>query len=149
MRLHSAHSGCNLSFAETSSREARTGIRAFPFSGITHLSRGKNRTLPGVDGLPRFSERLRTAVSDLAVKTCSGSVSTSVSIGGVVVDPGIQSSCDTLIQVADMALYCAKHGGRNRCVLLQADGGPYPDSNSTAQMPAPPDLASASPASIA
>jgi len=103
----------------------------------------------GVDGLPRFSERLRTAVSDLAVKTCSGSVSTSVSIGGVVVDPRIQSSCDTLIQVADMALYCAKHGGRNRCVLLQADGGPYPDSNSTAQMPAPPDLASASPASIA
>jgi len=64
----------------------------------------------------RCAERLREQVSRVRVATPQGEVGFSVSIGVAVLGPG----CDTwpkLLHQADCAMYLAKHGGRNRCVL--------------------------------
>ena len=71
---------------------------------------------PGAIGLGRESlyERLRARVAGTEIATNEGSISLTVSIGAA---PGTgQTRGDTLIAVADAALYQAKAGGRN-CVV--------------------------------
>jgi eukaryotic-like serine/threonine-protein kinase len=57
-------------------------------------------------------ERLRARVAEAGIKTSSGSISLTVSIG--VASGTGQSNVDALLGAADAALYQAKAGGRNR-----------------------------------
>ncbi len=68
----------------------------------------------GDDGL---YERLRQQVAALEVKTKSGNISVTVSIGTAVRSG--QSTVDALLAAADAALYQAKAAGRNRVVRSQ------------------------------
>ena len=64
----------------------------------------------------RCAERLRACLGNVQVETARGALGFTVSIGVAVLAPG----CDTwsqLLHAADCALYRAKNGGRNRCVL--------------------------------
>ena len=63
------------------------------------------------------AERLRRAVKDLRIKTDAGEIQTSVSIGLAIKEPTMPDA-DALVKVSDMALFGAKHGGRDRtCVM--------------------------------
>jgi diguanylate cyclase (GGDEF)-like protein len=72
--------------------------------------------LPGCDGANAVShaERLRAAVGRVAVKTPLATIHPSISLGVVVSDRHTSLDIGDLIQAADMALYRAKDGGRNR-----------------------------------
>jgi diguanylate cyclase (GGDEF)-like protein len=62
------------------------------------------------------AERLRVAVKSLNIKTSAGVIQTSVSIGVAIKEPSM-TDVDALVKSSDMALYSAKHGGRDRtCV---------------------------------
>jgi two-component system cell cycle response regulator len=75
----------------------------------------------GTEGLPAFGERLRKSIADRPVITTAGEIPCTVSIGGVVVKPEDQGTCDSLVQIADAALYRAKNAGRNRVELAGLD----------------------------
>jgi diguanylate cyclase (GGDEF)-like protein len=79
--------------------------------------------LPGCDESNSFShaERLRAAVGRVAIETSLASVHPSMSLGVVVSDRHTSLDIGDLIQAADVALYRAKHGGRNRVELSAAD----------------------------
>jgi len=66
-----------------------------------------------------IAERLRAKVAGLRFQTPKGTMSLSCSIGLSQWEPG--DSIDRLLKRADIALYAAKHGGRNRVVT--ADPG--------------------------
>ncbi|MDP2621533.1 MAG: diguanylate cyclase [Hyphomicrobiales bacterium] len=66
-----------------------------------------------------IAERLRAKVAGLRFQTPKGTMSLSCSIGLSQWEPG--DSIDWLLKRADIALYAAKHGGRNRVVT--ADPG--------------------------
>jgi diguanylate cyclase (GGDEF)-like protein len=59
------------------------------------------------------AERLRLAVEGLVVRTETGEVRPTVSIGGTQADPH-GDSLESALSRADVALYEAKNGGRNR-----------------------------------
>jgi diguanylate cyclase (GGDEF)-like protein len=82
----------------------------------------------GAEGLPAFSERLRSCISDRPVETSAGKITTTISIGGLVVPPFIHTTCDSLVQVTDAALYCAKHAGRNRVELMRLSENNVPQT---------------------
>jgi two-component system cell cycle response regulator len=71
---------------------------------------------PGCDQLTARShaERLRKAISRLLVTTERGDVTFTASFGVTVADGTMAVSADDLIELADIALYSAKHKGRNR-----------------------------------
>ncbi len=74
------------------------------------------RDLPRPADLRPVAEAIRTAVADLPVETSDGPLAMAVSVGGAHSslhgdDPS------TLVDTADAALYAAKRGGRNLCVL--------------------------------
>ncbi len=70
--------------------------------------------------LPKVAGRLLAAVRDIATASLTGEpIDVTVSIGATMLEEGDQAS--TWIQRADKALYRAKHGGRDRAVII-ADG---------------------------
>ncbi|MBG0833014.1 GGDEF domain-containing protein [Planomonospora sp. ID67723] len=75
------------------------------------------------EGLALLAERIRAAVADEPV-TVGGAVriSVTVSVGGAVV-PLHAATADELVQVADGALYKAKHSGRNLALIGPVAGG--------------------------
>ncbi|MCE1237907.1 MAG: diguanylate cyclase [Hyphomicrobiales bacterium] len=66
----------------------------------------------------REAERLRQAVQDRRIDWDGGALSVTVSIGVAEHRPG--QSVDQLLKQADIALYAAKTGGRNRVVAAQS-----------------------------
>jgi two-component system cell cycle response regulator len=84
----------------------------------------------GASGMGKYAERLCTSISSEPIHTPAGDLEVTVSVGGAVVMPGAQLSCDGLVQAADEALYRAKNHGRNRVEftgLSNPDGtGPHP-----------------------
>jgi diguanylate cyclase (GGDEF)-like protein len=73
--------------------------------------------LPGCDraNAMNHAERVRAAISKVSVDTPSGKVSTTMSLGVTVYEPGGTPDPYHLIQIADESLYRAKHAGRDRC----------------------------------
>ncbi len=68
----------------------------------------------GMGGMNKYAERLCASISSEPIHTPAGDLEVTVSVGGAVVMPGAQLSCDGLVQAADEALYRAKNHGRNR-----------------------------------
>jgi len=77
-----------------------------------------------------LAELLRVAVSLLRIETASGPLTLTCSFG--VSEWGVNDSLDQLLKRADLALYEAKHAGRNRVVAADAtrrqDGDARPRS---------------------
>lgn len=81
----------------------------------------------GDAGLSVFAEALRRSVADLGLPSAGGTVAPTVTISlgvaTVIPEPGMD--CQTLISLADKALYRAKAEGRNRVVFGGEGGGPF------------------------
>lgn len=96
----------------------RTAIRSYDsvgrYGGDEFLA-----VLPDCDGerASAVGERLRTRLARWPVKTATGEISITVSIGVIVVTPQNPVSQESLIELADKALYEAKRSGRDRVVL--------------------------------
>ncbi len=67
----------------------------------------------------QIAERLRQAVSETPIYTEAGPLLLTISIGVACLSNEMQT-LDKLLQSADEALYLAKHGGRNCCVVYQS-----------------------------
>ena len=82
--------------------------------------------LPGLTATEayRHAERARIAIETLAVPGLSGSLHVTISIGVATCVPTAGMAAETLIAMADAALYDAKHAGRNRVALFRE--GPIP-----------------------
>ncbi len=71
----------------------------------------------GMDGAMIVASRILESVAALAIPHSASEIGhVSLSIGVATVVPGLNEHSDTLIKVADAALYKAKHAGRNRVV---------------------------------
>ena len=72
--------------------------------------------LPGCDRSNAIghAERIRAAIARIAVETPTGIVRPTMSLGVAVFDNHAAPDASALIKAADIALYRAKHGGRNR-----------------------------------
>ena len=72
--------------------------------------------LPGCDrsNAVGHAERMRAAIARIAVETPKGKIQPTMSLGVAVADSHAISDAFSLIQAADVALYQAKHGGKNR-----------------------------------
>ena len=85
--------------------------------------------LPGCDGEGARSqaERLRAAVGAEPYPVGSNSLQVSCSVGLTWLAAGVRGSTDSLIREADLALYSAKEGGRNRVACAVETVGPETD----------------------
>jgi two-component system cell cycle response regulator len=75
--------------------------------------------LPGCDraNAVAHAERMRGAIARIAIETPKGNVHPTMSFGVTVSDDHAGADAFALIQAADVALYRAKQGGRNRVEL--------------------------------
>lgn len=80
-------------------------IVVLPNCGLTHV---KN-----------IAERLRLSVCQKKIKTKTGSLNITISLGGTSSDISPNASADELIQASDKALYSAKKKGRNRTIIIE------------------------------
>lgn len=70
----------------------------------------------GVDDVHQVGDRIRRAVAETSVTDADQRISVTVSLGGATYGDATDSP-DALIAQADVALYAAKEGGRNRLVF--------------------------------
>jgi diguanylate cyclase (GGDEF)-like protein len=79
--------------------------------------------VPGCDpqGLIISAERLRGVIAESPIKSTSGPVPVTISVGLVSVGPGNLKPVEHVARVlaADSALYCAKAKGRNRVEIAE------------------------------
>ncbi|MEF2144682.1 MAG: sensor domain-containing diguanylate cyclase [Desulfovibrionaceae bacterium] len=73
-----------------------------------------------LDGAVQVAERIRAVMAENPVRTTSGSVLTTVSVG-VALAPSGMNDVDELLALADKALYRAKQAGRNRVEAARRD----------------------------
>jgi two-component system chemotaxis family response regulator WspR len=71
------------------------------------------------EGLRIVAEKICRAVEGLAIPHCHSTVSQVVttSVGGAATVPSNHETSDSLIEAADLALYQAKHAGKNRAII--------------------------------
>jgi diguanylate cyclase (GGDEF)-like protein len=102
--------------------------------------------VPGCDpaGAARFAESFRARIDRKAIETPEGLITVTLSLGVVALEGLGEVKSETLVRVADAALYRAKIAGRNRVALatqqdiekevskhLQECGPPVPDDSLT------------------
>ena len=75
--------------------------------------------LPGCDeaNLRKLCERLRAILADTSIEYEKKTISWTVSIGAAMANPAKETEAELLLRAADLALYRAKSGGRNRVEL--------------------------------
>jgi diguanylate cyclase (GGDEF)-like protein/PAS domain S-box-containing protein len=75
--------------------------------------------LPGCDeaNLRKLCERLRGILADTSIDYEKKTISWTVSIGAAMANPAKETEAELLLRAADLALYRAKSGGRNRVEL--------------------------------
>lgn len=83
---------------------------------------------PDLDTAKKVAERLRVFVAESPLQTPKGPISMTISIGLAHVSPGHGKSregsfCEFVLNIADEALYAAKHAGRNRLVAVHYHAG--------------------------
>jgi diguanylate cyclase (GGDEF)-like protein len=71
----------------------------------------------GLNKLREIAERLRLAVAKKKIKTTSGTLSVTISLGCASSESFPRPSVDSLIRASDRALYKAKGQGRDRAVV--------------------------------
>ncbi len=81
----------------------------------------------------REAERLRMAVQNMTVDAPLSRISVTISIG--IAEHGVGQSVDQLLKQADIALYAAKTGGRNRVVAAHAGNPDDPAARELAEAP--------------
>lgn len=85
--------------------------------------------LPGMEEqeASRFAEALRQRIAALAIPGAAPEIAPhlTVSIGATAVRPGNDADTHTLLSSADVALYQAKHDGRNRAVMFSPNNGNF------------------------
>lgn len=78
--------------------------------------------------------RLHAAISNLTIRAGESGFTLNCSIGATLFDPSdLRATVESLLSVADQALYAAKAEGRNRVVIRQADRPDAHDPNPAAQ----------------
>ena len=77
----------------------------------------------GTEGAAILAERLRAAVADRPIDTDVGPLTVTVSIG-IAQQTAEHTDVETLLNVADSALYQAKRAGRNQVVVADTPEGP-------------------------
>jgi diguanylate cyclase (GGDEF)-like protein len=79
--------------------------------------------VPGCDpeGVVRFAESFRARIDRKSVETPEGMIPITLSLGVVALKSLCDLKAETLVRVADAALYRAKIGGRNRVALATAE----------------------------
>ena len=75
--------------------------------------------LPGCDEakLRKLCERLRAILADTSIEYEKKTISWTVSVGAAMANPAKEKEAELLLRAADLALYRAKTGGRNRVEL--------------------------------
>jgi diguanylate cyclase (GGDEF)-like protein len=78
--------------------------------------------VPGCDpeGVARFAESFRARIDRKSVETPEGMIPITLSLGVVALKNLCDVKAETLVRVADAALYRAKMAGRNRVALATA-----------------------------
>jgi GGDEF domain-containing protein len=92
-----------------------------PMTPSAAMARGipdRAERLPYPDGANR-GENIRHAIEERPVETATGPLAVSMSMGVAVRQ---DSNAEQLVKEADVALYRAKEGGRNREVLAKPSG---------------------------
>jgi len=72
----------------------------------------------GIEGAAILAERLRAAIADRPIDTDAGPLTVTISVG-VAQQTAEHTDVETLLSVADAALYRAKRAGRNQVVAVE------------------------------